>query len=172
MVRDRHKPTGMQHAILPVILLVLFAGIVSAGCDSVFGPPPVPVTPVITTPAATAVAATASPAVTVIPDAGPVQQPPPARQVNLLLTKDRPTSELHLLYQGGPGDIFTQKITMRVYNADGSVQDYAMRSGQKPVPGDEIVAPGTRGGDRCVVYLTSSGTVYKVIDEKVYAAGL
>jgi hypothetical protein len=102
-------------------------------------------------------------------DAGPVRQPPSAQQVNLLLTKDRPTSELHLLYQGGPGDVFTQKITMRVYNADGSVEDYAMSSGQKPVPGDEIVAPGTHGGDRCVVYLTTAGSVYKVIDEKVFA---
>jgi hypothetical protein len=162
----------MKHAILPVVLLVLFAGIVFAGCDSVFGPPPVPATPAITTPAVTAVAVTASPAATVIPDAGPVQQPPATRQVNLVLTKDRPTSELHLLYQGGPGDVFTQKIVMRVYNTDGSVQDYAMSSGQKPVPGDEIVAPGTRGGDRCVVYLTSAGTVYKIIDEKVYAAEL
>jgi hypothetical protein len=162
----------MKHAILPVVLLVLFAGIVSAGCDSVFGPSPVPVTPVIATPAVTAVAVTASPAATVIPDAGPVQLPPAPRQVNLLLTKDRPSSELQLLYQGGPGDIFTQKITMRVYGPDGSVQEYTMSNGRKPVPGDEIVAPGTRGGDRCVVYLASSGTVYKIIDEKVYAAEL
>ena len=159
----------MKHPIL-TILLILLAVILAAGCTQAPGPAPAPVMPVVTVPVTT-VQVTAAPAAT-DQDAGPVQQPPATREVNLLLTKDRPTSELHLLYQGGPGDVFTQKITMRVYNADGSVQDYAMSSGQKPVPGDEIVAPGTRGGDRCVVYLTSAGTVYKIIDEKVYAAEL
>ena len=94
---------------------------------------------------------------------------PPAQEVNLLLTKDRPTSELHLLYQGGPGDVFTQKIVMRVYTSNTSWQEYVMSDGRKPIPGDEIVAPGTRLGDRCAVYVYSAGTRYKVIDERVYS---
>jgi hypothetical protein len=112
---------------------------------------------------------TVSPVITADADAGPVQQPPAAQQVNLVLTKDRPTSELHLLYQGGPGEIQTQKISMGVYSADGTVTEYVMNSGQKPIPGNEIVAPGTHGGDRCVVFVTTAGTRYKVIDEKVYS---
>ena len=126
-------------------------------------------TPAVTPVPATTIPATASPAATAVPDAGPLQSPPSAQQVNLVLTKDRPTSELHLLYQGGAGDIFIQKILMHVYSPNASgYQEYVMSSGQKPVPGDEIVAPGTRDGDRCG-YLTTAGITYKVIDEKVYA---
>jgi hypothetical protein len=95
---------------------------------------------------------------------------PSAQQVNLLLTKDRPTSELHLLYQGGPGDIFTQKIVMQVYTSNTTYQEFVMSGGEKPIPNDEIVAPGTRGGDRCVVFVYSAGTRYKVMDEQVFAA--
>jgi hypothetical protein len=100
---------------------------------------------------------------------GPINLPPTAQQVNLELTKDRPTSELHLLYQGGPGEIQAQKITMRVYTADGTSMDYLMNDGQKPIPGNEIVAPGTHGGDRCVVFLTTGGVTYKIMDKKVYS---
>jgi hypothetical protein len=99
-----------------------------------------------------------------------VETLPSAQQVNLLLTKDRPTAQLSLLYQGGPGDKVTNKIVMRVYTASGTYTEYVMNDGKKPIPGNEILAPGTRGteGDRCVVWVYSAGTPYKVIDEKVY----
>jgi hypothetical protein len=93
---------------------------------------------------------------------------PAERQVNLLLTKDRPTSEIHLLFQGGPGEIYVTRIIMRVYTSDVAYQEYIMSKGSKPIPGDEIVAPGTRSGDRCEVFVISAGSRYKVIDERVY----
>jgi len=162
----------MKYTIIPVFVLVIVTCIFASGCTSAPGPAPA------ATPAA-APATTATPAVTVtvttagtnaVLDNGPVQFLPSAQAVNLDLTKDRPSSELHLLYQGGPGDIFTQKIVMRVYSSGNVYQEYVMSDGQKPVPGDEIVATGTRGGDRCVVYVYSAGTGYKVIDEVVYSA--
>jgi len=44
-----------------------------------------------------------------------------------------------------------------------------MSNGKQPILNDEIVAPGTRGGDRCEVFVISSGTRYKVMDEVLYA---
>jgi hypothetical protein len=158
----------MKHAIPLVFSLLIVPGLLSAGCMSASGPAP-GATPAVTAVPAITIPASPSPAATAAPDAGPLRSPPSAQQVNLVLTKDRPTSELHLLYQGGGGDIFIQKIVMHVYSPDGSYQEYVMSSGQKPVPGDEIIATGTHDGDRCVVYLTTAGTTYKVIDEKVYA---
>ncbi|MGB7789271.1 hypothetical protein [Methanoregula sp.] len=162
----------MKYTIIPVFVLVIVICIFASGCTSAPGPAPAATR-------AAAPATTATPAVTVtatlagtdaMQDNGPVRFLPSAQQVNLDLTKDRPTSELHLLYQGGPGDVFTQKIVMRVYSSGNVYQEYVMSDGQKPVPGDEIVATGTRGGDRCVVYVYSAGTGYKVIDEVVYSA--
>ena len=46
-----------------------------------------------------------------------VQLLPVAQQIHLDLTKDRPTSEIRLSYQGGPGDVFTQKV---MYKMSGS----------------------------------------------------
>ena len=57
---------------------------------------------------------------------------------------------------------------MRVYTSDGVYQEYLMSNGKKPIAGDEIIAPGTRGGDRCEVFVISAGTRYKVMDEPVY----
>lgn len=105
---------------------------------------------------------------TTVPTIEPVRMLPPEQQVNLVLTKDRPTSEIHLLYQGGPGDIFVTRVMMRVYSSDTVYQEYIMSKGRKPILNDEIVAPGTRGGDRCEVFVISSGTRYKVMDELVY----
>jgi hypothetical protein len=46
-----------------------------------------------------------------------------------------------------------------------------MSKGRKPAAGDEIIAPGTRGKDRCEVFVISAGARYKVIDEEVIAPG-
>jgi len=158
-----------------MLALVLIAGCTSASA-------PVPATTIIITPQPTAVPATAVPAATPgvmtiattttsSGDNGAIEVMPPAQQVNLVLSKDRPTSQLHLIYQGGPGEMFTQKVSMKVYASDGTVEEYTMSGGQKPLPNDEIVATGTRSGDRCVVYVQSAGTIYKLMDETVYSAG-
>jgi hypothetical protein len=117
---------------------------------------------------ATELPTTAVTTATPAPTPEPVQALPAERQVNLLLTKDRPTSEIHLLFQGGPGEIYVTRIIMRVYTSDVAYLEYIMSKGSKPIPGDEIIAPGTRSGDRCEVFVISAGSRYKVIDERVY----
>jgi hypothetical protein len=92
---------------------------------------------------------------------------PPEQFVDLQLTKDRTDSTIHLLYNGGKGEVFVQAIHMVATLSDGTVIDRTMDAGQKPRRGDEIIIVGTRGTDRCEVYVTSGGKVYKVIDEQI-----
>ena len=106
-----------------------------------------------------------------IPTTEFIQVMPNDQQVNVLLTKDRPTSEIHLQYQGGPGERFTNKILMRVYASDGTYTEYVMSNGNKPLPGDEIIVPGTKGNDRCEVFVISAGVRYKVLDEAAIGGG-
>lgn len=166
----------MKPVIIPLLVSIVLVCVLVSGCTSGNATPlvttPLPAT-VHTTLPATAPATPAMPATSaaVVADSGPIQSLPTAQQVNLELTKDRPTSKISLLYQGGPGEMFTQEILMHVYSADGTYQEYAMDDGKtKPIPGDEIIAQGTRDGDRCVVYVKSAGTSYKVMDEQVFAA--
>lgn len=148
---------------LAVILCVLVAG-----CTSTSAPAPA-ATPAPTPEPTTVVTTVPVPTATAAPTIEPVRMLPTAQQVSLALTKDRPTSEIHLLYEGGPGDVFTQKVTMRVYSSETEYKEYVMNNGKKPAAGSEIVAKGTRGSDRCEVFILSSGTRYKVIDEPVIA---
>jgi hypothetical protein len=105
---------------------------------------------------------------TPVPTTERIQTLPAERQVNLVLTKDRPTSEIHLQFQGGPGEIFLTRVMMRVYTSDTEFKEYIMIHGSKPIPGDEIVALGTRSGDRCEVFVISAGSRVKVMDTRVY----
>jgi hypothetical protein len=158
----------MRYFIILVLFFAVTVSLLGSGCTA-----PAPVTPVTPVPATTA-PVTEAPTLTVpstIQTTEPVQSLPPERQVNLVLSKDRPTSEIHLLYQGGPGDIYVTKILMRVYAEDGTYKEYVMSNAQKPIPGDEIVAPGTRNPDRCEVFVISSGTRYKVIDGPAIGGG-
>ncbi|MDD1686925.1 hypothetical protein [Methanoregula sp.] len=161
----------MTRPVLIIISFALIACAFIAGCTSDSGTTPV-TTAVPATAAATPTAAPVTVSATasaVVSDAGSIEAMPSAQTVNLELTKDRPTSKISLLYQGGAGEVFTQKITMRVYSSDTEYKEYVMSDGAKPIPGNEIIAMGTRSGDRCVVYVQSAGTTYKVIDKKVYA---
>jgi hypothetical protein len=157
----------MNYLIILVLSLAVLSCLVVSGCTA-----PAPVTPVTTVPPT--VQTTEAPTLTVPPTvvtSEPVRSLPPEQAVNLVLTKDRPTSEIHLLYQGGPGDVLVSKILMRVYAEDGSYKEYVMSNAQKPIPGDEIVAPGTRNPDRCEVFVVSSGVRYKVIDGPAIGGG-
>jgi len=159
----------MKRLIFLVLTLAILTCLLTAGCTTTAEPaatPTVTPTPTVaqTTVPITTIAAT-------VQTTEPVQSLPTERQVNLVLSKDRPTSEIHLLYQGGPGQIYVTKILMRVYSQDGTSREYVMSNAQKPIPGDEIVAPGTRNPDRCEVFIISSGTRYKVIDEPAIGGG-
>jgi hypothetical protein len=160
------KPVEMKHATTLVTACIVLLCVLISGCTLPFGTAPAPTpapTPVITTVPATVLPTVSTPAPARTD--GPVETMPAAQQVNVELSKDRPTSEIHLLYQGGPGDVFTQKIVMRVYTSNTTYEDYTMSNGKKPIPGDEIVAPGTRGADRCEVFVTAGGIRYKVLDQ-------
>lgn len=158
-----------------VFLLVIIVCVLTSGCTS-GSETPAPATPAAT-PAFT-VTVTSTPT-TMVPTAKPVTTAttelvrvmPPDQQVNVLLTKDRTTTEIHLQYQGGPGERFVNKVMMRVYSADGTYKEFEMNDGKKPLPGDEIVVPGTKGKDRCEVFVTSAGTRYKVLDDFAVGGG-
>ena len=160
--------------LIPALAILLC--VLSSGCTTSSGTN----TPAITQ-ATTAQTPMSTPAPTTVPVsiATPVpvstteyiQNMSSDQQVNVLLTKDRPTSEIHLQYQGGPGERFTNKIIMRVYTSDGNYTEYVMSDGKKPLPGDEIVAPGTKANDRCEVFVISAGVRYKVLDEAAIGGG-
>jgi len=158
----------MKYSAIFLTTLLVVLAVFLAGCTS--GSDKAPETTIVTTatPVPATLTATATPTPTSPADA-PIDVPPETQAVTLELTKDRPTSEIHLLYQGGPGIQFTQKIVMWVFTDDGTYTEYVMSNGKRPSAGDEIVAKGTRGGDRCVVFVTSGGVVYKVIDKKLYS---
>jgi hypothetical protein len=94
---------------------------------------------------------------------------PPNLMVDLVLSKDRPTSQIHLLYNGGPGEIFVQTVRMKVTRSDGTVTDELMDGGNQPKRGDELIIQGTNTGDHCEVWVTTAGKVYKVIDQDLYS---
>jgi hypothetical protein len=164
-----HAP-GIPAIALALLLCVLAAGCTSDIADGLMGTPAPVVTPqpVTVPPTRPTTVPPVTTLATPFPTTEPVQVLPPERQINLLLTKDRPTSEIHLLFQGGPGEIYINRIMMRVYFTNTSYTEYIMSNGAKPIPGDEIIAPGTRSGDRCEVFVISAGSRYKVIDQRVY----
>ena len=91
---------------------------------------------------------------------------PSEQFVDLQLTKERPDFTLHLLYNGGKGEVFVQNILMKVTLSDGTVVQQYMDDGtRQPRRGDELVIQGTRGSDRVEVFVTSAGRTYKVLDK-------
>jgi hypothetical protein len=152
---------------LPVMIFTAAALVLlvaCSGCTNTPQAPPAPPAPGIATPPPPPVVTTATPE--------PLRTLPPEQVIDLQLNKDRTYSDITLHYNGGRGLLFVQKITMRVTRSDGTVEEQSMRDGKKPQQGDEIVIRGTRGSDRCEVYVTSAGTVYKVKDESLIIGGM
>jgi hypothetical protein len=146
------------------IMLVLLVS--CSECTTTPQAPPATPLPTATPPLPT----TAPPVPTSTPE--PLRTLPDAQQVDLQLSKDRTYSDIILHYNGGKGLLFIQKIMMRVTRSDGTQEMQYMRDGQKPRQGDEIVIRGTRGSDRCEVYVTTtSGITYKVKDESLMIGG-
>jgi hypothetical protein len=155
----------MKNPIMATMAITLILLVTCTGCMNTPQPAPAPLTPAVTA----APAATTVPVATSTPEH--LQTLPPGQQVDLQLTKDRTYSEIHLLYNGGGGEMFIQSVRMRVTRPDGQVIEQVMSNGKKPGRGDEIVVQGTRGSDRCEVYVTSAGTTYKVKDESLVIGG-
>ncbi len=149
-------------------ILIVLAGVVlcafAAGCTSPTG--------VFMNSGAT----TPSPQVTVSPEITspttgsflPVQTLPAEQFVDVQLTKERPDYSIHLLYNGGKGEVSVQNIFLKATLSDGQVIEQYMNDNQRqPRRGDEIVIRGTRGSDRVEVYITSVGQTYKVLDKEL-----
>ena len=150
-------------AAMAIMLVLLVSG---SGCTTTPQAPLATPLPTATPPTPT----TAPPVPTSTPE--PLRTLPDAQQVDLQLSKDRTYSDIILHYNGGKGLLFVQKIMMRVTRSDGTQEMQYMRDGQKPRQGDEIVIRGTRGSDRCEVYVTTtSGITYKVKDESLIIGG-
>ena len=86
--------------------------------------------------------------------------------MDIQVEKQRPDATIHLVYNGGKGEIFVQNIMMRVTRSDGQVEEKYLNDGnRKPRRGDELVMQGSRGTDQVVVFLTSAGKTYKIYNE-------
>jgi hypothetical protein len=120
------------------------------------------------TPVTTALPTLATTGVTIISTPLPVETLPAEQDVALVLSKQRPDSSIHLLYNGGKGEVFVQNIMMKVTLSNGQViQQYMNDGNRKPRRGDELVIDGTRGTDFVQVYLTSAGKTYKIKEESL-----
>jgi hypothetical protein len=151
---------------IPVILsatVILVLCALLSGCTSPTAseikPAETPLTPTVSPSLSTSVATVVS-----TPDA--VQTLPSEQFVDLIISKQRPDSSIHLLYNGGKGEISVQNILFRVTRSDGTVVEKYMNDGtRKPRRGDELIVEGTRGRDQVQVFVTTAGKTYKVIDQ-------
>ena len=151
----------MKSTLFLLTALVLVFCALSAGCTS---PTQAEIKPVdIPTHFPTLVPTSV---VTVVATPVAVDTLPPEQFVDLQLTKERPDFSLHLLYNGGKGEILVQNVMMKVTRSDGQVVQQYLNDGQrKPRRGDELVIQGSRGSDRVEVFVTSAGKTYKAIDK-------
>src|SRR5665647_807710 len=139
--------------------LILFA--LSAGCTS---PTQVEIKPIETTVPVTLTIP--SSAVTQVLTPVAIETLPVEQYVDIQVEKQRPDSTIHLLYNGGKGEIFVQNVMMRVTRSDGTVEEKFLNDGtRKPRRGDELVIQGTKNFDQVAVFLTRAGKTYKIYDK-------
>jgi hypothetical protein len=154
----------MKYTAILVVTLGLVLCALSAGCTSPTQSEIKPLETTVSTPSPTV--STSSSTVTVVSTPVAVETLPAGQYVNIQVEKQRPDASIHLLYNGGEGEIFVQNIMMRVTRSDGQVEEQYLNEGtRKPRRGDELVIAGTRGSDQVVVFLTSSGKTYRIFDK-------
>jgi hypothetical protein len=145
-------------ATVMLVLCALLAGCTSPTASEL-KPAETPVPATVYSPGPTSVA-------TVVSTPLAVETLPAEQYVDLVLSKQRPDSSIHLLYNGGKGEIFVQNILIKVTRSNGEVVEQYMNDGsRKPRRGDELVVEGTRGQDQVQVFVTTAGQTYKVIDQ-------
>jgi hypothetical protein len=154
----------MKYTAILVVTLGLVLCALSAGCTSPTQSEIKPLETTVSTPFPTL--SPSSSTVTVVSTPVAVETLPAGQYVNIQVEKQRPDASIHLLYNGGEGEIFVQNIMMRVTRSDGQVEEQYLNEGtRKPRRGDELVIAGTRGSDQVVVFLTSSGKTYRIFDK-------
>ena len=153
----------MKCRLFLLVLAVFLFCALSAGCTSPTGTgikTPAPTTTVLLPPPAMSTSAA-----TVVSTPSAVQTLPAEQFVDIQVYKQRPDATIHLVYNGGRGEIFVQNIMMRVTLSTGQVNEQYMNNGvRKPRRGDELVMSGTRDTDRIAIFLTSAGITYKIYD--------
>jgi len=143
------------------LCLVLCA--LAAGCTS---PTQAEIKPLETTTVPTPLPTPSTSVATVVSTPLAVETLPGEQFVDIQVEKQRPDATIHLVYNGGKGEIFVQNIMMRVTRSDGQVEEKYLNDGnRKPRRGDELVMQGSRGTDQVVVFLTSAGKTYKIYNE-------
>jgi hypothetical protein len=151
----------MKSTIILWVSLGLCLCALSAGCTS---PTQAEIKPVEST--GPPLTTTPTSAVTVISTPLAVETLPIEQYVDINVEKQRPDATIHLLYNGGKGEIFVQNVMMRVTRSDGTVEEKFLNDGtRKPQRGDELIIPGTRNVDQVAVFLTSAGKTYKIFDK-------
>ena len=155
----------MKCTVILVAALGLVLCALSAGCTSPTQAEIKPLETTVSTPPPQTTSASSSTA-TVVSTPVAVETLPAGQDVNIQVEKQRPDATIHLLYNGGEGEMFVQNIMMRVTRSDGVVEEqYLNDKTRKPRRGDELVMAGTRGSDQVVVFLTSSGKTYRIYDK-------
>ena len=150
----------MKCSIILLATLGLFLCALSAGCSSQEEVKPAETTVPTTLPT------TSAP--TVVSTLVALETLPSDQYVDIQIEKQRPDATIHLLYNGGKGEMFVQNIMIKVTLSNGQVvQQYMNDGNRKPRRGDELVIEGTRGTDLVQVYLTSAGRTYKVREESL-----
>ncbi len=154
----------MKCTVILVVALGLVLCALSAGCTS---PTQAEIKPLETTvPTPTPTTSTSSSTATVISTPVAVETLPAGQDVDIQVEKQRPDASVHLLFNGGEGEMFVQNILMRVTRSDGQVEEQYLNDGtRKPRRGDELVMAGTRGSDQVVIFLTSAGKTYRIFDK-------
>ena len=154
----------MKYTVILLATLGLMLCALSAGCTS---PTQAEIKPAETTlPTPVPVTSASTSTATVVSTPAAVETLPTGQNINIHVEKERPDATIHLLYNGGEGEMFVQNIMMRVTRSDGQVEEqYLNDKTRKPRRGDELVMAGTRGSDQVVVFLTSSGKTYRIYDK-------
>jgi hypothetical protein len=152
----------MKRTIFLSVFILIVVCALLAGCTS----PTSAVIKPAETPEPTPPPSLSTSVATVVATPNAVETLPSEQFVDLVLSKQRPDSSIHLLYNGGKGEVFVQNIFLRVTRSDGTVSEQYMNDGtRKPRRGDELVIEGTRGNDRAEVFVTTAGRTYKIIDK-------
>jgi hypothetical protein len=155
----------MKYSMTLIAALGLVLCALSAGCTSPTQAEIKPLETTVTTLPTTITSASSSTS-TVVSTPVAVETLPAGQNVNIHIEKQRPDATIHLLYNGGEGEMFVQNIMIRVTRSDGQVEEqYLNDKTRKPRRGDELVMAGTRGTDQVVVFLTSSGKTYRIFDK-------
>jgi hypothetical protein len=158
----KNKALFMKSTIILWVLLGLCLCALSAGCTSPTQPEIKPVETTVQTPVTTIPTS----AVTGMSTPLAVETLPIEQYVDINVEKQRPDATIHLLFNGGKGEIFVQDVMMRVTRSDGTVEEKFLNDGtRKPKRGDELIIQGTRNVDQVAVFLTSAGKTYKIYDK-------